>query len=487
MDLAYKSATELMEMITSRRVSSLELLEMYIERYEKFNKKINAIINTNLDKARLRARKADLALKKGKKWGLLHGLPITIKDNIEVIDMPCTAGSPDLMNHIPKRNADLVQRLIDEGAIVFGKTNLPLFGDDFQTYNKVFGQTNNPWDLEKTPGGSSGGAAAALAAGLTSLDIGNDIGGSIRNPASFCGIYGHKASYGIIPDRGLIPPMPKLFKGDYSIQTDIAVNGPLARSAEDLDLALKILVSPELPGKKAWSIKLPEPRKKLLKNFNIGVWLDDPVCPVDSSVGDCLQKSIDALAKSGANISNQKPAIRFKESWDVFLKILYGTLGFGAPPALFEKWVKKENDIQSRQEYQSRQISGAIQRHRDWLMTDFKRQILREKWATYFKEFDILLCPVTPVAAFSHNRNPWFSRTISVNNQQRPYSDMMGWAGLTNVVFLPSTIAPSGFTPDGLPVGIQIVGPYLEDRTPIQLAKLMQEITNGFIPPNGYS
>jgi len=277
--------------------------------------------------------------------------------------------------------------------------------------------------------------------------------------------------------------MPKLFKGDYSIQTDIAVNGPLARSAEDLDLALKILVSPELPEKKAWRIKLPEPRKKSFKNFKIGVWLDDPACPVDSSVGDCLQESIDALAKSGADISDQKPAISFKESWDVFLKTLNGVLGFGAPPAVFEKWVKKENNIQNGQGYQSRQISAAIQRHRDWLMTDFKRQILREKWAAYFKEFDILLCPVTPVAAFSHNHTPWFSRTISVNNQQRPYSDMMGWAGLTNVVFLPSTIAPSGFTPDGLPVGIQIVGPYLEDRTPIQLAKLMKEITGGFTQP----
>lgn len=486
MKLAFKSSTELMEMITSRQISSFELLEIYIERYKKFNKKINALISTNMDNARLRAKQADLALQTGEKWGRLHGLPITIKDNIEVVGMPCTSGSSDLIHHMPDRNADLVQRLVDEGAIVFGKTNLPLFGDDFQTHNEVFGQTNNPWDHKKTPGGSSGGSAAALATGLTALDIGNDIGGSIRIPASFCGIYGHKPSYGIIPDRGLIPPMPKLFKGDYAIQTDIAVNGPLARSAEDLDLALKILVSPELPDKKAWRIQLPEPRKNALKDFKIGVWLDDPVCPVDSSVGDCLQASIDLLAKSGATISNKKPDISFEESWDVFIKILNGTLGFGVPPSLFEKWLKRENDIQGQEEYQTRQIKGAIQRHRDWLITDCKRQVLREKWARYFKEFDILLCPVTPVAAFSHNHTPWFSRSIFVNNQHRPYSDMMGWTGLTNVVFLPSTIAPSGFTPDGLPVGIQIVGPYLEDRTPIQLAKLMGKVTGGFIPPSGY-
>ncbi len=486
MKLAFKSAIDLVEMITSRQISSLELLELYIERHEKFNPKVNAVINTNFEKARLRAKQADSALIKGERWGALHGLPITIKDNIEVVDMPCTCGSLDLINHRPDRNADLVQSLVDEGAIVFGKTNVPLFASDVQTHNQIFGQTNNPWDFEKTPGGSSGGSAAALAAGLTALDIGNDIGGSIKNPAGFCGIYGHKPSYGIIPDRGMIPPMPGLFNGDYSLQTDIAVNGPLARSPEDLDLALKILASPELPEKKAWRIHLPKHRKNVLKDFKIGLWLDDPACPVDSSVGDCLQATINTLVKLGAKISNLKPAVSFEESWNVFIKTMNGTLGFNASNDLFEKWKKMGNDVQYRQGYQSHQINGAIQRHRDWLIADFERQVLREKWAEFFKEFDILLCPVTPVAAFCHDHTSWFDRTISVNNQQRPYSDVMGWAGLTNVVYLPSTIAPSGFTPDGLPVGIQIVGPYLEDRTPIQLAKLMQELMGKFSPPNEF-
>lgn len=484
--MAFDSAKQLTDKIRSSEVSCQDLLEMYIERYEKFNKKINAIISTDFEKARMRAKEADAALEKGVTWGVLHGLPVTIKDNIEVAGMPCTSGSPDLVNHIPARNADLVQRLVDAGAIVFGKTNLPCFADDFQTYNQVFGQTNNPWDLKKTPGGSSGGAAAALAAGLTTLDIGNDIGGSIRNPAGFCGIYGHKASYGIIPDRGLVPPMPGLFKGEYNIQIDIAVNGPMARSADDLDLALGILISPELPEKKAWQIQLPEPRKQSLTEFKIGVWLDDPACLVDSSVGDCLQNMIDTLVKSGADISLKKPDISFDESWDVFVTLLNGALGFGAPPSLFEKWLKMEGDLQKQPGYKARQISGAIQRHRDWLEADFKRQLLREKWADYFKTVDVLLCPVTPVAAFPHDHTPWFDRTLLVNGQPRHYSDMMGWAGLTNVAYLPSTIAPCGFTPGGMPVGVQIVGPYLEDRTPIQLAKLMQDVIGGFVAPDGY-
>jgi len=486
MEIAFKSASELVEMILSNQISSSDLLEVYIDRYEKYNGKINAIITTSFDKARLKAKKADSALKNGEKWGALHGLPITIKDNLEVIDMPCTSGSPSLKNHFPVKNADLVQRLLDQGAIIFGKTNLPLFGDDVQTHNKVFGQTNNPWNLDRTPGGSSGGTAAALAAGLTALDIGNDIGGSIRTPASFCGVYGHKPSFGIVPDRGMIPPMPKLFKGEYSLPTDIAVSGPLARSADDLDLALSIIVSPELPDKKAWRIQLPDARKTSLTEFKIGIWLDDPTCPVDSSVGDCLQNSVDALAKAGAIILDKKPAVSFEESWEIFIKALNGTMSAGVPDGLFEKWLSKESKIQDSQDYQNRQISGSIQRHREWKINDFKRQILREKWAEYFKEIDVLLCPVTPIAAFPHDHTPWFDRMITVNNQERPYSDLMGWAGVTNVVYLPATIAPSGFTPEGLPVGIQIVGPYLEDRTPIQLARLMKDIVGGFEPPDDF-
>jgi amidase len=202
---------------------------------------------------------------------------MTIKDSMEAAGMPCTWGSPPMKNFIPKRNAAAVQPLIDAGAVIFGKTNLPLFAMDFQSFNEVYGQTNNPWDITRTPGGSSGGAAAALAAGLTGLEIGSDIGGSIRAPSHYCGIYGHKSTYGIISLYGQAP-VPEAFPGDYYTEGDIGVPGPMARSAEDLDLVMGLVVKPPLPQRKAYRIRIPPPRKKRLKAFKIGLWLDDSGC-----------------------------------------------------------------------------------------------------------------------------------------------------------------------------------------------------------------
>lgn len=484
---AFQPASELVKAIKNKKISSLDLLEAYIDRIENYNPELNAVIAAEYDAARSRAKKADEALARGEDWGQLHGLPMTIKDNLEVEGMPCTAGAPALKNHMPKRNADVVQRLLDQGAVIFGKTNMPRYGEDIQSYNEVYGQTNNPWDVSKTPGGSSGGAAAALAAGLTGLEIGNDIGGSIRSPSHFCGIYGHKSSFGIVPDRGMIPPPPRLFPGDQTMQTDILVSGPMARSAADLDLVMDIIVSPELPEKKAWQIKLPAPRKKALSEYRIGLWLDDPACPVDSGVGNCLQDAVDALAKAGCQISESRPEIDFTHAIEVFSYLLNGVMGLGLPPAMFDEWINEEADLPEKPEdTKQRFAKGAIQRHRNWLMNDIQRQILRGKWADFFKEFDALLCPVSPVAAFPHDHQAFHERSIEVNNASRPYTDLMGWAGLTNASYLPATVAPVGLTPEGLPVGIQIVGPYLEDKTPIHIAGLLADVVGGFQPPKGF-
>ncbi|MBW2144220.1 MAG: amidase, partial [Deltaproteobacteria bacterium] len=197
-EFAFKSATQLVRDIREGRISSSELLELYLERVERFNPDLNAIVATDIENARAKAKAADKAIANGDKTGPLHGLPITIKDTLEVKGMPCTSGAPLLKNHMPANNADVVQSLIDAGAIVFGKTNVPLYGGDMQSFNDVYGTTNNPWDLKRTPGGSSGGAAASLSAGLCGLDMGSDIGGSIRTPSHFCGLYGHKPSFGIV-------------------------------------------------------------------------------------------------------------------------------------------------------------------------------------------------------------------------------------------------------------------------------------------------
>jgi len=487
-DIVFKPVVELARLIREKKLSSAELLDTYIARYERLNPELNAIIATGLEQARKRAEEADQAIATGDNWGPLHGIPMTIKDNIEVAGMPCTAGSKFLENHQPARSATLVDGLLNAGAIIFGKTNLPEFGADFQSYNELHGTTNNPWDITRTPGGSSGGAAAAVAAGLTAADIGNDIGGSIRHPANFCGIYGHKASFGIVPDHGVLPPVPGIFKGDYSIEKDIVVNGPMARSPEDLQLLMDLIVGPEPPDRKGWQVKLPAPRKKALRDYKIGLWMDDPVCPVDNEVGDCLQAAVHKLVAAGANIQDKKPDVSFQESYRVFILLLNAVMGSSAEPVIFEKWLEKEQGLSHEdKQYKSLQIQGAIQRHRDWLLVDSQRQLLREKWADFFKEFDVLLCPTTCVTSFPHDHTSWYSRTLTVNGREEPYTNVMGWAGLTNVVYLPSTIAPVGLSAGKLPVGIQVVAPYLEDRTSIHFAQLMGDICGGFTPPPDFS
>ncbi len=485
-DWAFQSASKLTQAIKEKKINATELLQIFIDRIKRLNPHINAIITNNYDAALKKAHQADEAIKKGENWGPLHGLPITIKDNLEVVGMTCSAGASDLKGHQPKRNADLVQSLLNAGAIIFGKTNMPKYGEDFQTYNDLHGQTNNPWNLSRSPGGSSGGSAAALASGLTGLEIGNDIGGSIRTPASFCGIYGHKPSYGIVPDRGKIPPPPGLFTGDYTVEPDIVVNGPMARSPQDLALALELIVKPATSDKIAWSIKLPPSRKKKINDFKIGVWLDDPICPVDINISDRIRKVADALSNAGAKIEEQHPQVSFERSFEVFTSLLNGVMGAAAPKKKFKTWIENEGNMApDSPDYQVKQIKGAIQRHRCWLSTDAERQMMRQKWADFFVDFDVLLCPTAPVTAIPHDHSSWFKRTIEVNSKAYPYSNLMGWAGLTNIVFLPATVTPVGLAPNGLPIGVQIVGPYLEDHTPIQLAIAMEDIVGGFTPPPG--
>lgn len=482
---AFQSATDLLKAIRDRRISSAELLELYIERYERLNPKINAIVASDLENARSRARAADEALHKGDDWGPLHGLPITIKDSIEVVGMPCTSGAPVLKNHMPARNADVVQILLDAGAIIFGKTNLPLYAQDCQSYNEVYGQTNNPWDVTRVPGGSSGGAAAALAAGLTPLEIGSDIGGSIRNPAHFCGVYGHKPTFNIVPMRGHIPPPPGIFPGDYSLDGDIAVVGPLARSIEDIELLMDLIVGPDKPHQKAMRIRLPKPRKKALKDYRIGLWIDDPAFPVDTKVIDRIQSVADELAKAGARVEDKRPDIDFRRSHEVYSNLLHSVTSGGLPQEIFEQVSTEaqslsENDKSPR----SMWLRGTTLLHRRWIQMDYQRLIMRQKWADFFEDFDVLLCPVVSVTAFPHDHSEFFDRTLKVNNNEQPYLDtLLPWAGLTCVAYLPATVAPAGLASDGLPVGVQIVGPYLEDRTSIHVARLMEGVIGGFTPP----
>ncbi len=486
-EFAFQSAIDITKAIQDKRIASSEVLELYIERYERLNPSINAIVDTDFENARARARQADEALTKGENWGLLHGLPMTIKDCIDVAGLRSTGGLPEQKNYVPTINADVVQSLVDAGAIVFGKTNLPTGGMDTQCFNEVYGQTNNPWDVTRTPGGSSGGSAAALAAGLTGLEIGSDLGGSIRTPAHFCGVYGHKPTYGIVPMHGQKRPLD-FNKIDYAVDYDLVVSGPMARSAADLDLVMDLIVRPPITQRKAIKIELPAPRKKTLKDYRIGLWIEDPLYPPDTEVGDCLQKMADNLSKEGASIEAKKPDIDFERCFQVSFELINMASVFMLPNELFDpvlemSQMQDEND----QSAYARYFRAVTRLHREWQLLNVERSMMRQKWADYFQEFDVLLCPAVRVPAFEHDRTDILQRITRFNDRDLPHLELATpWAYLTIVSYLPATIAPVGLTASGLPVGVQIVGPYLEDRTPIHIAGLMEETLGGFTPPPGF-
>jgi amidase len=479
---AFGSTAELAAALRDREVGALELLDHFLARAERHNPRVNAIVAWDVENARARARAADAALARGESWGPLHGVPMTIKDSIEVAGMPTTSGAPELRDHRPAEHATVAQRAIDAGAIVFGKTNLPIYAGDFQSYNEVYGQTNNPWNLERTPGGSSGGSAAALAAGLTGFEIGSDIGGSIRNPAHFCGVYGLKPSYGVIPMRGHIPGPPGMLG-----EADLAVVGPMGRDAADLALGLDVLAGPDPLDAKGWRLALPPSRRERLADFRVGVWLDDPLCPLEVEVADRLQAAVDAVAKSGARIDSKTRPVAGADAYSVYLRLVFAVLASGFPPEMlagFDAALPTLGDVAGPQ---ADMVRGASQRHRDWLRVHEARERMRHAWEAYFAEHDVLLAPVMPTVAFPHDHSEYATRTVQVNGAPFPYLQQLFWAGLTNVVFLPAVVAPVGLARSGLPVGIQIAAPYLEDRTAIRFAELLAREIGGFVAPPGFA
>jgi amidase len=437
-------------------------------------------VATNLEAARSRADAADVARAGGENWGPLHGLPMTIKDSYEVAGMPTTSGAPELADHRPATNATSVQRLLDAGAIVFGKTNLPLWAGDFQSYNEVYGTTGNPFDVDRVPGGSSGGAAAALASGMTPLELGSDIGGSIRNPAHFCGVYGHKPTHGIIPMTGHIPGPP----GSLA-EADLAVAGPLARNVPDLERALDVLVGPDDWNRAATTVSLPASRHRALRDFRVAAWLDDPNYPISVEVGDRIQNALDALARAGVKIDDKaRPRIDSNRSSQIYQKLLQSIMGAALPPAAREAITEQVRQLSPDDtSLHPTILRGSVLSHADWLRANEARMHLRVAWREFFQSYDVMLCPIMPTVAFPHDHREWSARTVEINGESHPYLAQIFWAGLTGVVYLPSTAVPVGLGTSGLPVGVQVVADFLDDRTALRFAELMEPVTGGFQRP----
>lgn len=480
-DVATSSATDLAAAIRRREISSVELLDAYAARIERLDKPLNSVVTLDLERARARAREADDALARGENWGPLHGLPITVKDSLETAGIRTTAGSPDLSSHVPAADAVIVDRTVRAGAIVFGKTNLPVLAADLQSYNPIFGITSNPWNTARTCGGSSGGSAVATAAGFTSFEIGSDIGGSIRTPSSWCGVYGHKATHGIIPGRGHIPGPPGMLS-----EADLAVVGPIARSADDLELLLGLQAGPPGDRGRAWKLELPPPRRQKLSDYRVAAWLDSDDFPLDPAVRAVLSRAIQALRSAGASVDEgARPALRLTELFDTYLRLLSPVMLAGAPEEQFQAMAGLASSMPDARDGLALMARYGTEAHRDWLAAAEARERIRVAFADFFTRYDVLLTAVTPVTAIAHDHSdPMPLRTIRIGDSMRPYFDLLAWISPATCAYLPATVAPVGRAADGMPVGVQIVGPYLEDRTTIDFAGKLAAVVGGFEAPS---
>jgi amidase len=470
-DMHWWSATETARRIAAREVSSREVLEYMVARVDRLDGAINCVVHRDLDRARAAADAADTAVLAGEDLGPFHGVPITIKDSFQTAGCRTTSGAPELADFVPSEDAAPVARLREAGAVMWAKTNLPIWAGDIQSYNDVYGTTLNPFHPDRTCGGSSGGSAAALAMGFTALELGSDIGGSIRVPAHYSGVAGHKPSYGIVPAHGQIPGMPGTFS-----QADLAVAGPMARHVDDLETALGVLIGPDRWDAPAWHIDLPPSRHADPRQLRVGAWLDDESCPVDTDTRRVLGGLVTTLGAAGVDVdTSARPGFTLDKAVDVFLQLLYAALSGGHPKDKLDHMAADTSDTPLGFVKRS-----TAMRHRDWLSNHERRLQLRERWAEYFRDFDIMLMPVQPRDAIEHDHSePQFGRTVAIDGMTRPYTDLFKWIGPAGVAFLPSTVVPVGMSAAGLPIGVQIIAPYLHDRTALAFARLVSELVGG--------
>ncbi len=479
--LAFNSAIELTRMIRDKEISSVELTQYFIDRIERLDEGLNAVVVRDFDRALAAARDADDALARGQLIGPLHGLPMTIKESYDVAGLPTTWGIPQFTDNVAETDAVVVSRYKAAGAHFMGKTNVPTTLFDFQSFNDIYGTTSNPWDLDRTPGGSSGGTAASLAAGLTGLDSGSDIGGSIRNPAHYCGVYGHKPTWGIVPSQGHGLP------GSLAVG-DLAVVGPLARSAEDLTLALDVVAGADALNASGWQLSLPEPRARTLSELRVAVWATDDMAPVDAQVVERIREIADRLSDLGATVSDTaRPAFSPQDAHNTYLSLLFSLTRSRVPDEVFERNKSLAAGFAAG-DMSTEAISAraSVLDHREWLRYHNVRTRMRMQWNSFFEDWDVVLCPIMATTAPAHDQTPLNDRTLLVNGTERPYIEQLFWAGLANVGLLPSTVFPTGLSEDGLPIGIQAMGAEFDDRTTIEFARLMEQEVGGFVAPTDF-
>lgn len=478
MDCLTLSAGELRQRLGRRDLSSAELLRATLARIEAVNPALNAVVALDAEAAGLAAREADRRLAAGEARAL-EGLVVTVKDTFDVEGLVSTAGAPVYKDRVPDTDAAAVARLRQAGAVILGKTNVPAFSGDFQAFNAVYGTTNNPWDLSRSPGGSSGGAAVPVATGMSAFELGSDFGGSIRWPAHACGLFGHKPTWGLVSTKGHVPPPPGI-----TAESDFSVAGPIARAAADLDLVLDVIAGP--PSTEGLKPRLDPPRRPDPKGLRVAVWADDPFAPVDAPVRDAVLRAARLLEDAGAQVdAAARPDFSFAEAFEVFGLFNHAIVTAGLPAEVRDKIAARASSFAPHdRSHRALQARGARLDAERWAECQARRRAYQGAWAAFFERFDVVLCPPAPVAAIPHDHRPNFhARTIHVNGVERPYFDLLIWSSLATLSSLPASVAPVTRTPEGLPVGVQIVAAGGADRTAIAVARMLEELGCRFTAP----
>ncbi len=443
-DLNTATATVTAQAVSSGAISALEACDAAIARIERLDGPLNAVVVRDFDRARAAAKAIDAAGARGDRRPLL-GVPMTVKESNDVAGLPTTWGIPAFKELPVRADGVAVARLKKAGAVILGKTNTPMALADWQAVNPIYGRTVNPHDHTRSPGGSSGGAAAAIASGMVPLELGSDIGGSIRVPAHMCGVFGHKPTYGIIPLKG------HGFPGTDAVDVALAVVGPMARSVDDLAIALDVMAGP-VDGV-AYRLDLPPPRHGALRGYRVLVLDAHPSAATDASVRDPLNALADALGRTGATVLREaKDLPDLAAAHDAYIKMLTAITSRGAPGG-----------------------AAPIDAHA-WMDLQDEQMRLGRRWRAVFAGVDVMLTPAFGVPAFPHEDNPdWGARTLVVDGATTPYGVQVAWPGVATYPGLPATAVPISRTKDGLPVGVQVVANLYEDRTSLAFAGLLQQ------------
>jgi amidase len=463
-DLAFASASSLARLLDSRQLSATELIEFYLERIDRLNAPINAVVTLDAERATGRARAADEATARGESWGPLHGVPYTLKDTQSTQGVRTTAGYPPLSDYVPEVDATIAARLKAAGGILLGKTNTALLAYDQQTTNPIFGRTNNPWDLSRTPSGSSGGAGAALSAGLTPLDVGSDSGGSIRVPAHFCGIYGLKPTMGLVSEYGHIPELPGRPRLDWVLST----SGPLARSLEDIDLVLRLIAGPDGKDRIVAPRTLVAPAVAERGRLRIAWTRTFPGTPVSQEIASTLEHLATDLEQSGVRVEEIIPAVSFEEQWHTYQTISNTT------------WRNRARlhgirEVDDGEELPSHELlSDAMGR----------RQRATAQWEAFFAEWDALLCPPCMTTAYPHCEP---GRSILVDGKPARYDEECRHGYEFNLTGHPALVCPLAMSPSGLPIGVQMVSARWTDVRLLDIATAISDCFSPLGAPPGFS